>query len=210
MYVLILNDMYFYTVDYYVTLYPYESHEPGDLPFDGGEMVLVIHKEGEWWTGQIGDRTGIFPANYVTKQDEVVQAAEHQESVQDNYAETTQVTEEAPQTISSRNYDSSAPGSDFVDSNSERRTELEPYDEAEIKREISEIVRQPPPKSPKITKSRKYEIATVLANYQGSSEGQLNLTRGQLITVRKKSASGWWEGEVQVSRLADILLTSRS
>lgn len=27
--------------------------------------MLVIKKEGDWWTGMIGDRTGIFPANYV-------------------------------------------------------------------------------------------------------------------------------------------------
>lgn len=77
--------------------------------------------------------------------------------------------------------------------------------EAEIKREISEIVKQPPQKSPKATKTKRYEIATVLANYQATSEGQLNLTRGQLITVRKKSPSGWWEGELQVHAYLTLL-----
>lgn len=29
------------------------------------EVVLVTKKEGEWWTGTIGDRSGMFPSNYV-------------------------------------------------------------------------------------------------------------------------------------------------
>ena len=25
----------------------------------------MVHKDGEWWTGRLGDREGIFPSNYV-------------------------------------------------------------------------------------------------------------------------------------------------
>lgn len=49
----------------YVACYPYQSAEIGDLIFDAGEEVRVIKKEGDWWTGVIGNRSGIFPANYV-------------------------------------------------------------------------------------------------------------------------------------------------
>jgi hypothetical protein len=49
----------------YVACYPYQSAEIGDLTFEAGEDVKVIKKEGDWWTGVIGNRTGIFPANYV-------------------------------------------------------------------------------------------------------------------------------------------------
>jgi len=42
------------------------------------------------------------------------------------------------------------------------------------------------------------EIASVIAAYQGSGVEQLTLQPGQLINVRKKSPSGWWEGELQV------------
>lgn len=52
---------------YYIAAYPYDSTEPGDLSFQAGEMVIVTKKEGDWWTGTIGDRTGMFPCNYVTK-----------------------------------------------------------------------------------------------------------------------------------------------
>ena len=54
-------------------MYPYESNEPGDLSFVAGEVVTVIKKEGDWWTGVIGDRTGVFPSNYVQKSSEFQQ-----------------------------------------------------------------------------------------------------------------------------------------
>jgi hypothetical protein len=50
-----------------VALYPYQSAETGDLSFQQGEVVCVVKREGDWWTGTIGDRQGIFPSNYVQK-----------------------------------------------------------------------------------------------------------------------------------------------
>lgn len=55
--------------EYYMALYQYASNESGDLNFNGGDVILVIKKDGDWWTGVIGDRTGIFPSNYVEKYD---------------------------------------------------------------------------------------------------------------------------------------------
>lgn len=55
--------------EYYVSVYRYESTEAGDLSFNQGEVVLVTKKEGEWWTGCIGNKSGIFPSNYVEKCD---------------------------------------------------------------------------------------------------------------------------------------------
>uniref|UniRef100_A0A673I8F5 Intersectin-2-like n=1 Tax=Sinocyclocheilus rhinocerous TaxID=307959 RepID=A0A673I8F5_9TELE len=49
----------------YVALYTYESPEPGDLTFTEGDTILVSEREGEWWRGSIGDRSGVFPSNYV-------------------------------------------------------------------------------------------------------------------------------------------------
>ncbi|XP_011828097.1 PREDICTED: intersectin-2 isoform X3 [Mandrillus leucophaeus] len=54
----------------YIALYPYSSVEPGDLTFTEGEEILVTQKDGEWWTGSIGDRSGIFPSNYVKPKDQ--------------------------------------------------------------------------------------------------------------------------------------------
>lgn len=46
-------------------MYSYTSSEPGDLTFNQGQLIQVTKKEGDWWTGSIGERSGIFPANYV-------------------------------------------------------------------------------------------------------------------------------------------------
>lgn len=59
---------------YYVSLYPFESIEPGDLGFALSELILVEKKDGDWWSGVIVDRNtgkedptrrGIFPSNFV-------------------------------------------------------------------------------------------------------------------------------------------------
>ena len=75
----------------FVSVYPYNSEEPGDLIFDAGEVtfqnfysrmiflkrtfplqkITVIAKNGDWWTGVIGDRQGVFPFNYVEPAPEV-------------------------------------------------------------------------------------------------------------------------------------------
>lgn len=44
---------------------------------------------------------------------------------------------------------------------------------------------------------KKPEIAQVIAPYNATSTEQLSLSRGQLIMIRKKTDSGWWEGELQ-------------
>ena len=51
--------------DEFITRFAYTSDQPGDLTFDAGQAIVVINKEGDWWTGRIEDREGIFPANYI-------------------------------------------------------------------------------------------------------------------------------------------------
>lgn len=46
-------------------------------------------------------------------------------------------------------------------------------------------------------RKQKGEVAQVIAAYEATSTEQLSLTRGQLIMIRKKTDSGWWEGELQ-------------
>ena len=38
----------------------------------------------------------------------------------------------------------------------------------------------------------------MIADYKATGKAQIDLEKGQLIPVRKKADSGWWEGEVQV------------
>ncbi|XP_067673962.1 intersectin-1-like isoform X2 [Haliotis asinina] len=55
--------------DYYVAMFSYTSDQESDLIFNEGDMILVTSVEGDWWSGSIGDKTGVFPANYVKKMD---------------------------------------------------------------------------------------------------------------------------------------------
>ncbi|EIE83702.1 hypothetical protein RO3G_08407 [Rhizopus delemar RA 99-880] len=52
-------------------LYAYQGQQDGDLSFQEGEIITVIEKtnsQDDWWTGRIGNRQGLFPANYVQLQ----------------------------------------------------------------------------------------------------------------------------------------------
>jgi hypothetical protein len=61
--------------DIYEAVYPYEATDASDLSFDVGECITVIKRDGDWWTGRIGDRTGTFPSNYVQKVEYIQETA---------------------------------------------------------------------------------------------------------------------------------------
>lgn len=46
-------------------------------------------------------------------------------------------------------------------------------------------------------RAKRTEIAQVIAPYVATTAEQLSLVRGQLIMIRKKTSTGWWEGELQ-------------
>ena len=49
----------------YVAVYDYTSDEAGDLHFSAGQVIRVVKKTSEWWTGQFGANIGVFPYNFV-------------------------------------------------------------------------------------------------------------------------------------------------
>jgi hypothetical protein len=61
--------------DIYEAIYSYEATDSSDLSFDIGERIIVIKRDGDWWTGQIGDRIGTFPNNYVQKIEDIQETA---------------------------------------------------------------------------------------------------------------------------------------
>ncbi|KAG5646038.1 hypothetical protein DXG03_004461 [Asterophora parasitica] len=51
-----------------IALYNYQAVELGDLSFSKGDVIVIVQKSNsndDWWTGRIGSRQGIFPANFV-------------------------------------------------------------------------------------------------------------------------------------------------
>ncbi|KAL8939475.1 MAG: hypothetical protein Q9211_002726 [Gyalolechia sp. 1 TL-2023] len=50
--------------DQAVALYTFDADQPGDLGFKKGEIITITKRTEnptDWWTGRIGDRTGVFP-----------------------------------------------------------------------------------------------------------------------------------------------------
>ena len=50
--------------DQAVALYTFDADQPGDLGFKKGEVITITKRTenaNDWWTGKIGERTGIFP-----------------------------------------------------------------------------------------------------------------------------------------------------
>jgi lipid-binding SYLF domain-containing protein len=51
-----------------VAKFSFDADQPGDLAFKKGDIITITKRtdnENDWWTGQMGDKTGIFPSNYV-------------------------------------------------------------------------------------------------------------------------------------------------
>ncbi|XP_026724508.1 intersectin-1-like isoform X2 [Trichoplusia ni] len=169
--------------DFYLAAYPYTSAEPGDLTFEAGERIEVVRRDGDWWTGRIGIRTGIFPSNYVTK-DATTSAASIAAIPEAAEPETS---EPSPPPVQEQK--SSTPISSEVASITESAGPGGPARPASAARRDSG--------RDSATGRRKNEIAQAIANYTATSSEQLSLSKGQLLVVRKKADSGWWEGELQ-------------
>uniref|UniRef100_A0A182NBC1 Dynamin-associated protein n=1 Tax=Anopheles dirus TaxID=7168 RepID=A0A182NBC1_9DIPT len=194
-------------VEYYVACYAYQSAEAGDLVFDAGETIAVSKKEGDWWTGTIGNRTGIFPSNYVQKQEgETVNGNQTTYNEQPMHQEPEPAQTYEQEAKRKQSTPAATAGSNTQDAEDARN-------QAEADSEVSQINTQPPSgaaaneenirySSMSMTSAtpslrRKGEVAQVIAPYEATSSEQLSLQRGQLIMIRKKTDSGWWEGELQ-------------
>lgn len=47
-----------------IALFNFDADQPGDLAFKKGEIITITKRTenaSDWWTGKVGDRTGIFP-----------------------------------------------------------------------------------------------------------------------------------------------------
>ncbi|XP_030380482.1 intersectin-1 isoform X2 [Scaptodrosophila lebanonensis] len=193
-------------IEYYIAAYPYESAEEGDLSFSAGEMVMVIKKEGEWWTGTIGNRTGMFPSNYVQKADvgtsvpatDVPSTYSEQDTTLNGNAAYTSLPEpqqQQPQQVEEKLQQST----EETRTNEDLDTEVSQIN-TQSKNEPAESFSRPMSRTSSMTpgmRAKRSEIAQVIAPYEATSTEQLSLTRGQLIMIRKKTDSGWWEGELQ-------------
>uniref|UniRef100_A0AAR5QBU5 Intersectin-1 n=1 Tax=Dendroctonus ponderosae TaxID=77166 RepID=A0AAR5QBU5_DENPD len=183
--------------EFYIANYPYQSQEPGDLTFNAGDTIAVYKKDGDWWTGKLNDVLGIFPSNYVQKIDNLTTRPSSEVSAFATARNEPSV--EMPIGVSASAITSAL--ENFSSANSQIDNEV-----SQINNEVSQINELKHTEkqfdasvmsNAQVVKGKKPEIASVIAPYQATSPEQLSLARGQLIMIRKKTDSGWWEGELQ-------------
>nr|XP_020652410.1 intersectin-2 isoform X2 [Pogona vitticeps] len=183
----------------YIALYSYASSEPGDLTFTEGEEILVIQKDGEWWTGSIGDRTGIFPSNYVRPKDHDSSTAS-KTGTYNKKPEIAQVT--TAYTASGTEQLSLAPGQLILilkkNASGWWQGELQARGKKRQKGWFPAThVKLLGPGNEKTTPAA-IPVCQVIAmyDYLANNEDELSFSKGQLINVLNKEDADWWQGEI--------------
>ncbi|XP_044275174.1 intersectin-2 isoform X2 [Varanus komodoensis] len=186
----------------YIALYSYTSSEPGDLTFIEGEEILVTQKDGEWWSGSIGDRTGIFPSNYVKPKDHGSAVTASKTATLNKKPEIAQVT--TAYTASGTEQLSLAPGqlililkkssSDWWQGELQARGKKRqkgwfPATHVKLLGPSNEKAASAPAILP---------VCQVIAmyDYTANNEDELSFSKGQLINVLNKEDMDWWQGEI--------------
>ncbi|KAG8522483.1 Intersectin-2 [Galemys pyrenaicus] len=184
----------------YIALYPYSSVEPGDLTFTEGEEILVTQKDGEWWTGSIGNRTGIFPSNYVKPKDQESFGNANKTGTSNKKPEIAQVT--SAYVASGSEQLSLAPGQLILilkkNTSGWWQGELQARGKKRQKGWFpASHVKLLGPSSERTTPAF-HPVCQVIAmyDYTANNEDELNFSKGQLINVLNKDDPDWWQGEV--------------
>lgn len=184
----------------YIALYPYSSVEPGDLTFNEGEEILVTQKDGEWWTGSIGERTGIFPSNYVKPKDQENFGNAGKSGTLNKKPEIAQVT--SAYASSGAEQLSLAPGQLILilkkNTSGWWQGELQARGKKRQKGWFpASHVKLLGPSSERTTPAF-HAVCQVIAmyDYAANNEDELSFSKGQLINVMNKDDPDWWQGEI--------------
>ncbi|XP_038655834.1 intersectin-2-like [Scyliorhinus canicula] len=184
----------------YIALYPYESAEAGDLTFMEGDVVLVTKKEGEWWTGVIEDRTGVFPSNYVKPKDPDGSSSSGRAGTLNKKPEIAQVT--IAYTATGTEQLSLTPGQLILilkkNASGWWQGELQARGKKRQKGWFPashvKLLGQSSGKSTPAPTSVCQVIA--IYDYIAVNDDELSFSKGQLMNVLNKDDPDWWQGEL--------------
>ncbi|XP_071819770.1 intersectin-1-like isoform X2 [Apostichopus japonicus] len=181
----------------------FEGKEMNHLSFKAGDVITVIEQQDMWWSGELRGKTGWFPKDLVKEAGSAVQTT--------NIAVPTVAVSRTVQEDEAK-YEAmypyaSAESGDLAFDAGETIVVIKKDGEwwrgrigdreGDFPSNYVKLKEMQPPELPPKTGSRKNDIAKVLAPYHATGKGQLSLTVGQVIMIRKKNDSGWWEGELQ-------------
>uniref|UniRef100_A0A8C9U095 Intersectin-1 n=1 Tax=Scleropages formosus TaxID=113540 RepID=A0A8C9U095_SCLFO len=195
----------------YIAMYTYESNEQGDLTFQQGDVILVTRKEGDWWTGVVGDRSGVFPSNYVRPRESEGLGTAGKTGSLGKKPEIAQVI--APYTATGAEQLTLAPGQLILI----RKKNPGGWWEGELqargkKRQIgwfpANYVKLLSPSTSKTTPTEPLVPCPTLLlpqpvcqvigmyDYTAQNDDELAFSKGQIINVLSKEDPDWWKGEL--------------
>lgn len=191
----------------FIAMYTYESSEQGDLTFQQGDLILVTKKDGDWWTGTVGDKSGVFPSNYVRLKDAEGSGTAGKTGSLGKKPEIAQVI--ASYTATGPEQLTLAPGQLILI----RKKNPGGWWEGELqargkKRQIgwfpANYVKLLSPGTSKITPTELPKSSALPAvcqvigmyDYTAQNNDELAFSKGQVINVLNKEDPDWWKGEV--------------
>nr|KAF6477758.1 intersectin 1 [Molossus molossus] len=191
----------------FIAMYTYESSEQGDLTFQQGDVIVVTKKDGDWWTGTVGDKSGVFPSNYVRLKDSEGSGTAGKTGSLGKKPEIAQVI--ASYTATGPEQLTLAPGQLILI----RKKNPGGWWEGELqargkKRQIgwfpANYVKLLSPGTSKITPTEPPKptafpaVCQVIGmyDYTAQNDDELAFGKGQIINVLNKEDPDWWKGEV--------------
>uniref|UniRef100_A0A6Q2YK79 Intersectin 1 (SH3 domain protein) n=1 Tax=Esox lucius TaxID=8010 RepID=A0A6Q2YK79_ESOLU len=179
----------------YIAMYTYESNEQGDLTFQQGDVIVVTKKEGDWWTGVVSGKTGVFPSNYVKPKDSEGLGPAGKTGSLGKKPEIAQVI--APYTATGAEQLTLAPGQLILI----RKKNPGGWWEGELqargkKRQIGWF----PANYVKLL-SPSTTVCQVIGmyDYMAQNDDELPFGKGQIINVLSRDDPDWWKGELNGS-----------
>ncbi|XP_056623500.1 intersectin-2b isoform X2 [Triplophysa dalaica] len=188
------------TYEEYVALYTYESPEPSDLTFSEGDTILVAEREGEWWKGSIGDRSGVFPSNYVKPKETDTSSLSGKSGALGKKPEVAQVN--TPYSATGAEQLNLGPGQLILILNKNPSGwwlgELQARGKKRQKGWFpASHVKLLGSNSGKSTPAPAAVCQVVsIYDYTAANEDELSFSQNQIINVLDKSNPDWWKGEL--------------
>ncbi|KAM9726715.1 LOW QUALITY PROTEIN: intersectin-1 [Menidia menidia] len=196
----------------FVAMYTYESSEQGDLSFQQGDVVVVTRKEGDWWTGMVGGKTGVFPSNYVKPRDSASESMgpAGKTGSLGKKPEIAQVI--APYSATGAEQLTLAPGQlilirkknpggwwegELQARGKKRQIGWFPANYVKLLSPSTSKTTPTEPTPPKLAPASTAVCQVIgMYDYVAQNDDELAFLKGQVITVLNKDDCDWWKGEL--------------
>uniref|UniRef100_A0A4W4HLC7 Intersectin 1 (SH3 domain protein) n=1 Tax=Electrophorus electricus TaxID=8005 RepID=A0A4W4HLC7_ELEEL len=207
-----LNSVCLHVPSEYLAMYTYESSEQGDLTFQQGEVIAVLRKEGDWWTGTVGGRTGVFPSNYVKPKDSEGLGPAGKTGSLGKKPEIAQVI--APYTATGAEQLTLAPGQlilirkknpggwwegELQARGKKRQIGWFPANYVKLLSPSTSKTTPTEPTPPKLPTPNAVCQVIGMYDYTAQNDDELPFGKGQIINVLSREDPDWWKGELNGS-----------